>query len=176
MGKEVVVVIGIGLLMGCADGEAEGSDDNMSEATASLQGGMMDGVRVEAIGEENEGPSSVPDAATAEGSAEDPEVASPSTASEDPQEVALGQRIFHGLGGCASCHGANGQGSFAAPSLNDDRWTWIDREADLKLEIARVIRSGVMEPREFSSPMAPMGGVQLSDVQIAALAAYIASL
>ena len=42
--------------------------------------------------------------------------------------------------------------------------------------ILKVIKEGVPKPKQFRSPMPPMGGAQLSDTQASALAAYVWSL
>jgi mono/diheme cytochrome c family protein len=39
--------------------------------------------------------------------------------------------------------------------------------------IAKTITSGVPQPKEYRSPMPPMGGAQLSAEQVSALAAYV---
>jgi mono/diheme cytochrome c family protein len=42
--------------------------------------------------------------------------------------------------------------------------------------IAKTITDGVMQPKEYRSPMPPMGGAQLTDDQVKALAAYVWSM
>ena len=39
--------------------------------------------------------------------------------------------------------------------------------------ILKVITDGVPQPKQYRSPMPPMGGAQLSDTQASALAAYV---
>ncbi len=85
-----------------------------------------------------------------------------------------GQEIFSGQGGCQACHGPNGSGSTLAPNLSDDQWLHVS--GPNPEEIAGVIRSGVPQPLEFPAPMPPMGGANLDDQQIEALAGYVASL
>src|SRR6202167_943454 len=90
-----------------------------------------------------------------------------------PQMVALGNRVFHGqVGGasCTGCHGANGTGSPLGPSLTSQEWLWSDGSF---AGILKVIKDGVPQPKRFRSPMPPMGGAQLSDAQVSALAAYV---
>jgi len=87
--------------------------------------------------------------------------------------VALGARIFHGqVGGaaCTGCHGANGTGSSLGPDLTKPKWLWSDGSF---AGILKVITEGVPQPKQFRSPMPPMGGAQLSDTQASALAAYV---
>ena len=87
--------------------------------------------------------------------------------------VALGDRIFHGqVGGatCTGCHGAGATGTPLGPDLTDTKWLWSDGSYS---GIAKTITSGVPQPKEYRSPMPPMGGAQLSTEQVSALAAYI---
>jgi mono/diheme cytochrome c family protein len=90
--------------------------------------------------------------------------------------VALGDRIYHGqVGGaaCAGCHGSGGAGTPLGPDLTDNKWLWSDGSYT---GIAKTITDGVMQPKEYRSPMPPMGGAQLTDQQVSALAAYVWSL
>ena len=87
--------------------------------------------------------------------------------------VALGNRIFHGqVGGaaCTGCHGANATGSPLGPDLTKKKWLWSDGSFT---GILKVITDGVPQPKQYRSPMPPMGGAQLSDTQLKALAAYV---
>jgi glucose/arabinose dehydrogenase/mono/diheme cytochrome c family protein len=90
--------------------------------------------------------------------------------------VALGDRIYHGqVGGatCTGCHGMNGKGSPLGPDLTGKQWLWSDGSLE---GIAKTISDGVMQPKKYRSPMPPKGGAQLTDEQIKALAAYVWSL
>jgi glucose/arabinose dehydrogenase/mono/diheme cytochrome c family protein len=90
--------------------------------------------------------------------------------------VALGNRIYHGqVGGatCTGCHGAGGKGTPLGPDLTDTKWLWSDGSY---AGIAKTITSGVSQPKEYRSPMPPMGGAQLSTDQVSAVAAYIWAL
>jgi glucose/arabinose dehydrogenase/cytochrome c5 len=87
--------------------------------------------------------------------------------------VALGNRIYHGqVGGasCTGCHGAGGTGTPLGPDLTDKTWLWSDGSYPA---IAKTITDGVMQPKQYRSPMPPMGGAQLTDEQVQALAAYV---
>jgi mono/diheme cytochrome c family protein len=87
--------------------------------------------------------------------------------------VALGDRIYHGqVGGasCTGCHGANGTGSPLGPSLTSQKWLWSDGSF---AGILKVINNGVPQPKQYRSPMPPMGGAQLTPDQASALAAYV---
>jgi glucose/arabinose dehydrogenase len=85
----------------------------------------------------------------------------------------LGYRIFHGQvasGSCAGCHGDDGKGTPLGPDLTSGRWLWSDGSYG---GIERTVRRGVQHPKEYRSPMPPMGGAQLSQRQLAAVAAYV---
>ena len=87
--------------------------------------------------------------------------------------VALGDRIYHGqVGGatCTGCHGAGGKGTPLGPDLTDTKWLWGDGSY---AGIAKTITSGVPQPKEYRSPMPPMGGAQLTAEQVSAVAAYV---
>ena len=88
----------------------------------------------------------------------------------------LGDRIFHGevaSGTCAGCHGAEGKGTPLAPDLTAGKWMWSDGSLS---GIEETIRHGVPTPKEYRSPMPAMGGAQLDDQQLAAVAAYVWAL
>jgi glucose/arabinose dehydrogenase/mono/diheme cytochrome c family protein len=87
--------------------------------------------------------------------------------------VALGERIYHGqVGGaaCTGCHGDRGQGSVLGPDLTGKKWLWSDGSY---AGIAKTIADGVSQPKQYRSPMPPMGGAQLTAEQLKALAAYV---
>ena len=93
-----------------------------------------------------------------------------------PDMIALGDRIYHGqVAGatCTGCHGANGTGTPLGPDLSKQKYMWSDGSF---AGILKVIREGVPKPKQFRSPMPPMGGAQLSDTQVSALAAYVWAL
>lgn len=89
--------------------------------------------------------------------------------------VSQGNRIFHGGTGaiCTGCHGANGVGSPLGSNLSSGVWHWSDGSV---AGIAAAISQGVKEPKNYSSPMPPMGGVQLSQQELDAVAAYVWTL
>lgn len=115
-------------------------------------------------------------------SMEAPEGGAPAPAADmavtpTPEMIAEGQQIFGGAGRCAVCHGNAAGGSQFGPDLTDDDWAWIDPASPSALtDVANLIRSGVMEPRISDAGMPPMGGGNLSDAQLNALAAYLLSL
>ena len=85
----------------------------------------------------------------------------------------LGKTIFLGKGTCSACHGVEGKGTMLAPDLTDDAWLNIDGSV---AQIERVVKEGVAQPKEHPAPMPPMGGAQLTDPEIQAVAAYVKSL
>jgi len=90
--------------------------------------------------------------------------------------IALGDRVYHGQAGgaaCAGCHGANGTGSPVGPDLSGKKWLWSDGSFD---GILKSITEGVPNPKQYRSPMPPMGGAQLTPDQLKAVAAYVWSL
>jgi len=93
-----------------------------------------------------------------------------------PEMVALGDRIFHGEiaeAACTGCHGDTGQGTPLGPDLTAKKWLWSDGSyAGIKITITE----GVSQPKEYRSPMPPMGGAQLTPDQLSAVAAYIWSI
>ncbi|MGO9933112.1 MAG: c-type cytochrome [Steroidobacteraceae bacterium] len=87
--------------------------------------------------------------------------------------VALGDQIYHGqVGGaaCTGCHGANAKGTPLGPDLTGAHWLWGDGSY---AAIAKTITTGVAQPKQYRSPMPPMGGTQLTSDQVSAVAAYI---
>src|SRR5712671_2127863 len=87
--------------------------------------------------------------------------------------VALGQRIYRGqVGGapCTGCHGENGEGTPLGPDLTGKKWLWSDGSY---AGIKKTITVGVSQPKQYRSPMPPMGGAQLTPEQVSALAAYV---
>jgi len=91
--------------------------------------------------------------------------------------VAEGKRVFEGKAGgalCFSCHGFNAQGMPGiGPNLRDRKWLHGDGTLAF---LEKVIKAGVTKPKESAVPMLPMGGAQLNDAQVKAVAAYIYSM
>ena len=110
-----------------------------------------------------------PDAGAATGTLPVPEGAT-------REMVALGERIYRGqVAGatCTGCHGDAGEGTPLAPALTAHKWLWSDGSYD---GIAATITRGVPQPKEYRSPMPPMGGAQLTPDQVSAVAAYVWSI
>ncbi len=96
----------------------------------------------------------------------------PVPAGATPVDVALGSRIY-GAGTCAGCHGSDAKGTPLGPDLTASKWLWGDGSVQ---SIAKIITDGVPNPKEFRSPMPPMGGTQLSASEVSAVADYIWAL
>lgn len=101
----------------------------------------------------------------------DPALAGRLPAGITEQMVQDGQGLFAGRAGCFTCHGRAAEGAALGPALNDREW--IHLESGRLDEILGIIRAGVPQPVEYPGPMPPMGGVQLTDREIDALAAYV---
>ncbi len=90
------------------------------------------------------------------------------------EQVTQGRRIFTSQGGCVACHGPNAKGTALAPDLTDNEWLHTSgRNYD---EIVNIIKTGVPQPVSHPGPMPPMGGANLTDEQVDAVAAYVVSL
>jgi glucose/arabinose dehydrogenase/mono/diheme cytochrome c family protein len=90
--------------------------------------------------------------------------------------VALGNRIYHGQAGgatCTGCHGDNAKGTPLGPDLTGTKWLWSHGSY---AGIAKTITNGVPQPKNYRSPMPPLGGAQLTPEQVKAVAAYIWSI
>ena len=92
------------------------------------------------------------------------------------QMVELGERIYRGEvggAGCTGCHGDRGQGTPLGPDLTGKKWMWSDGSFG---GIRKTITDGVPQPKQYRSPMPPMGGAQLTADQVSAVSAYVWSL
>jgi glucose/arabinose dehydrogenase/mono/diheme cytochrome c family protein len=88
-------------------------------------------------------------------------------------QVALGDRIFHGRasgGTCAGCHGSDARGSPIGSDLTSGKWLWSD--GSLRALI-NTIKSGVSAPKAHAGAMPPRGGARLSDPDVQAVADYV---
>lgn len=93
-----------------------------------------------------------------------------------PAQVALGGRVFHGqVGGapCAGCHGSDAKGTPLGPDLTSGHWLWGDGSL---AAITRTITDGIPHPKAYEGVMPPLGGAQLSQAEVAAVAAYVWAL
>jgi glucose/arabinose dehydrogenase len=90
-----------------------------------------------------------------------------------PEQVALGDRIFHGQaegGTCSGCHGADAKGSMVGSDLVDGKFLWSNGSVQ---GIIRTIDHGVPHPKDHTGAMPPMGGAQLSQADVTAVADYV---
>ena len=88
-------------------------------------------------------------------------------------QVALGDRIFHGEvanGTCAGCHGSDGRGTPVGADLTSGPWLWSDGSLD---GITKTITQGVPQPKQSGGAMPPMGGAPLKPDEVKAVAAYV---
>jgi len=87
---------------------------------------------------------------------------------EDPTDVAAGNVLFEGRGGCWDCHGRDAQGDAAigAPNLTDGKWL---RGAGSRRDISRIIREGL-------HGVSPAFRGRLDPAKVRAVAVYVASL
>ena len=94
-----------------------------------------------------------------------------------PATLALGKKVFEGKAGgaiCFTCHGMNAKGvQGLGPNLTDA--TWLHGDGSLPF-IEQLVKIGVPKAKQSAAPMPPMGGAQLSDEQVHAVAAYVFSL
>ena len=90
-----------------------------------------------------------------------------------PQMLALGDSLFHGLIGatsCQACHGPEANQGTVAPNLTDAEWLHSDGSWE---GIHNTVKSGVSQPKQFSSMMPPFGGAPLTLLQSRAVTAYV---
>ena len=90
-----------------------------------------------------------------------------------PDQVALGDRIFHGQadgGTCSGCHSGDGKGSAVGSDLTSGKWLWGDGSVEA---ITRTIDNGVPKAKEHAGAMPPKGGAALSQADVTALADYV---
>jgi mono/diheme cytochrome c family protein len=83
------------------------------------------------------------------------------------EQARLGHRLFTV---CTVCHGPDAEGTQLGPSFADGEWIHVEADAQ---QIARVIRDGVSQPRQYPVPMPPQGGGDFDDEELHALAVYI---
>jgi glucose/arabinose dehydrogenase/mono/diheme cytochrome c family protein len=88
-------------------------------------------------------------------------------------QVALGDRIYHGEEGgatCVGCHGSDAAGTPLGPTLKAHDWLWSDGSY---AGIQKTVREGVASPKQYRSAMPAMGGAQLTGDQVEAVSAYV---
>ena len=81
-----------------------------------------------------------------------------------------GDVLYHGRGGCLTCHALNGAGvAGLGPSLRDTVWLHGDGSP---AAIERILREGVAQPKSVSNRMPGYAG-RLDDLAIGRIAAYV---
>ena len=90
--------------------------------------------------------------------------------------IATGDSIFNNRS-CKNCHLVGGVGGPRAPNLTDSQWIHIDGSYD---SIIKLVTTGFTKAeqvdKQYQFSMNPRGGVNLTDDQIRAVAAYVYSL
>jgi mono/diheme cytochrome c family protein len=90
--------------------------------------------------------------------------------------IATGDSIFNNRS-CKNCHLVGGVGGPRAPSLTDSQWIHIDGSYD---SIVKLVTTGFTKAeqvdKQYQFSMNPRGGVNLTDDEIRAVAAYVYSL
>ena len=108
-----------------------------------------------------------------------PDAGRPSTASlpvpsgATREQVALGDRIFHGEasgGTCSGCHGSDAKGGSVGGDLTSGTWLWGDGSL---AAIKQTITAGVPMPKKHTGAMPPLGGSPLSPTDVQAVADYV---
>lgn len=87
--------------------------------------------------------------------------------------------LMMGGGGCASCHGANGQGSVVSMMMGyieapDITYTTLTHEGYTDTTIYRAIRYGINEENKNLNPAMPRW--QLTDTEVRQVVAYLKEL
>lgn len=95
-----------------------------------------------------------------------------------PEQILAGSNLYNG-GTCVICHAIAGKGSGTrAPDLSDVEWLHSQGDLDgiLQTILAGVPQQDIkaVKPRQF--PMNPKGGLNVSDEQMASVAAYVWAL
>lgn len=163
-----VLVVNLVLIAGACSGRREaGQSDTAGSSGPPPSGGMMSGhmpmMGGRAQADTGAAPRTTATAAAAVG-------ACPATGQA---LVDQGRLTFGGAGHCFACHGSSASGTPLGPDLTDARRLNIDGSY---AGIITLVRRGVPHPKQYPAPMPPMGGAQLSDEQVCAVAAYVYSL
>jgi len=89
--------------------------------------------------------------------------------------IEKGRAIFTGAGNCYACHGQNAEGMLGPTTkLVDHQWLHSDGSYP---SIVAYIKKGVTKEESKSGvPMPPRGGSNITDEQVAQVAAYVWSI
>ncbi len=91
-------------------------------------------------------------------------------------QLALGDRIFHGAaenGTCGGCHGSDAKGTPEGPNLTGTK-IWSDGSP--RWSGKRRSRRACRSPRNYPGAMPAKGGASLTDADVTAVAAYVWAL
>lgn len=103
-------------------------------------------------------------------------VASAVPAGVTAEMITRGDSIFNNMS-CVRCHGPKGVGGVRGPNLTDQTWIHIDGSYDA---IVQLVTTGFTKAQQkdpqYQFAMNPRGGMNFSDDQIRAVAAYVWSL
>ena len=73
-------------------------------------------------------------------------------------------------GSCGGCHGVDALGAAVGPPLNTGSPIWTDGSL---AAIADIIAKGVPQAKQYRAAMPAMGGMALSNDDLAAVSAYV---
>jgi mono/diheme cytochrome c family protein len=103
-----------------------------------------------------------------------PDLPVPPGATKD--QVALGDRMFHGEAGngtCSECHRPDARGTPVGPDLTSGIWVFGDGSL---ATITKTVTDGVPRPRNYTGAVPPKGGAELSNSDTAAVAAHVCAV
>jgi cytochrome c553 len=90
--------------------------------------------------------------------------------------ITQGDTVFN-TKSCVRCHGASGVGSERGPNLTDQTWIHVDGSYE---SIVQLVTTGFTKAEQkdpqYRFTMNPRGGMNFTDEQIRAVAAYVWSL
>jgi mono/diheme cytochrome c family protein len=95
------------------------------------------------------------------------DAASTDGANVTPAMISSGRSIYHGQGGCVTCHGANLQGSAVAPPLDKQGKPWLAAKGGTYAAVVNVITHGVLGTLMIAHPNG------INDATAAQVAAHI---
>jgi len=91
-----------------------------------------------------------------------------------PAQVATGDSLFHGVGGCAACHGDKGVGTPDGPSLRSEPWKLGDGSFGWLVHISR--HAGWGQRGRGDDPQPMRGPTVLDSTQVRLVAGYVFSI
>jgi mono/diheme cytochrome c family protein len=91
-----------------------------------------------------------------------------------PDRLAQGRALFHGVGGCAECHGVDGVGAVDGPSLTTGPWSLGDGTPTWLVHMTRHGGWGATSPG--GDPQRMRGPTVLDSAQVHLVADYVFSI